>query len=181
MGKQLKHWGIAGFFFTAVVGTLLHFAYDWSGDNPIVAMISSVNESVWEHMKLLVVPVLIFSVIQFFAQGKNRPDFLAVRGISTLVATFLIPVLFYTYTGILGYHLVWVDILIFYLAAAALFLLDAALFQRGTLTGGGLQILGLLILWGLLFLFVWCTFHPVMLNLWRDPVTGGYGIAASGM
>ena len=37
-------------------------------------------------------------------------------------------------------------------------------------------ILGLLALWGLAFLFVYCTFHPPELGLWQDPVTLGYGL-----
>ena len=34
----------------------------------------------------------------------------------------------------------------------------------------------LLALWGLAFLFVYCTFHPPELGLWQDPVTLGYGL-----
>ena len=37
-------------------------------------------------------------------------------------------------------------------------------------------VLGLLVLWGLAFLFVYFTFHPPGLALWQDPVTGGYGV-----
>ena len=37
-------------------------------------------------------------------------------------------------------------------------------------------MMGLLVLWGLAFLFVYCTFHPPELGLWQDPVTLGYGL-----
>ena len=35
---------------------------------------------------------------------------------------------------------------------------------------------GLAALWALAFCFVWCTFRPVHLALWRDPVTNKFGI-----
>ena len=87
-----------------------------------------------------------------------------------------IPVLFYTYTGALGIHIVWADILVFFLAALAAFALDFHLLQKGRFTSLWQQLLGLLVLWGLAFLFVYFTFRPPMLALWQDPVTGVYGI-----
>lgn len=36
---------LSRFLFISVLGVLLHFTYEWSGDNPIVALFSAVNES----------------------------------------------------------------------------------------------------------------------------------------
>ena len=46
---------IARILSVSLLGTLLHFTYRWSGRNPLIA---PVNESVWEHMKLLFFPML---------------------------------------------------------------------------------------------------------------------------
>ena len=140
MRRRLFFWELAGFLFTGALGVLLHFLYEWSGGNTLAAAFSAVNESTWEHMKLL-----------------------------------LIPVLFYTYTGVLGRNINWVDIAIFFLADLGAFLLDAWLLRRGKLTAPWQQILGLLILWAVAFCFVWCTFRPVKLALWMDPGTGTFG------
>ena len=51
--KALTKWQISGFIFTGVFGVLLHFLYGWTGENVLVALFSAVNESVWEHMKLV--------------------------------------------------------------------------------------------------------------------------------
>lgn len=176
MGKSLRSWEIAGAVFTAAAGVLLHFTFAWSGDNPVVGAFSAVNESTWEHMKLLMIPAFLFTLVQFFAMGRSYPDFLAVRGVSVLAGTLLIPVLFYTYTGILGFHTAWADIAIFFAADFFLFWLDDFLLRRGALSSPGWQVAGAALLVGMLFLFLWCTFHPAPLNLWRDSVTGGYGI-----
>ena len=104
MRKRLFYWELAGFLFTAALGTLLHFVYDWSGGSTLAAAFSAVNESTWEHMKLLFFPALVFSVVQVWALGRTYPDLLEVRAISVLAGLALIPTLFYTYTGVLGFH-----------------------------------------------------------------------------
>ena len=176
MRKQLFFWELAGFLVTGALGSLLHFVYQWSGENQVAAAFSAVNESTWEHMKLLFIPLFLFSVVQVCVMGRNYPNFLAVRAVSILTGLVLIPVLFYTYTGVLGRSVDWVNIAIFFLAALGAFLLDFRLLRRSRLSAPWQQILGLIVLWALAFCFVWCTFHPVELALWRDPVTGGYGV-----
>ena len=176
MGKKLFFWELAGFLFTSAAGTALHFVYGWSGGWSVAAAFSAVNESTWEHMKLLFFPMFVFSVVQLGVQGRTYPNFLAVRGISTLAGTALIPALFYTYAGALGFHVMWADIAVFYLSALGAFALDFRLLRRGRFSSLWQQILGLLALWALAFLFVYCTFHPPELGLWQDPVTLGYGI-----
>lgn len=176
MGKRMFWWGLAGFLFTAAAGTLLHFAFDWSGGSRIAAAFSPVNESVWEHMKMLFFPVLAFSVVQFCFQGKYEPDFLAVRGLSALAGTALIPVLFYTYTGILGHRVLWADAAVFLLADALTFRMDGRLRRRDAFSALWLQFVGLGVLWGLAFLFVLWTFRPPVLPLFADPRTALHGL-----
>lgn len=176
MGRRLFFWELGGFLFTGALGTALHFVYDWSGRSPAAAAFSAVNESTWEHMKLLFVPVFLFSVVQVCVLGRDCPHLLWSRALSTLAGLALIPVLFYTYTGALGRHWVWADIAIFFLADLGAFALDFALLRRGRCRAGWRQLAGLAALWGLAFCFVWCTVHPIHLPLWQDPVTGLYGI-----
>lgn len=176
MGKRLLCWELAGALFTAVLGTLLHFVYGWSGDWSVAAAFSAVNESTWEHMKLLFFPLFLFSIVQLCCLGKTYPNFLAARGISALTGVLLIPVLFYTYTGVVGDHVMWADIAVFYIAVLAAFALDFRLLRRGRFNALWQQMAGLLLLWGLAFLFVYCSFHPPLLGLWQDPVTRGYGL-----
>ena len=176
MRKQLFFWELAGFLVTGALGVLLHFVYEWSGGSQVAAAFSAVNESTWEHMKLLFFPLFLFSVVQVCVMGRNYPNFLAVRAVSILTGLVLIPVLFYTYTGVLGRSVDWVNIALFFLAALGAFLLDFRLLRRSRLSAPWQQILGLAVLWALAFCFVWCTFHPVELALWRDPGTGGFGV-----
>ena len=63
MKKNSFLWGLGGFTFTSVMGTLLHFLYELSGGRLWAAVISGVNESTWEHMKLLFWPLFLFALI----------------------------------------------------------------------------------------------------------------------
>lgn len=178
MRRKLFRWELVGFLFTAGAGTLLHFVYEWSGRSKIVAAFSAVNESTWEHMKLLFIPLFLFSLIQVVFLWKTYPSLPAVRGLSAVVGTALIPVLYYTYTGVWGQHVMWADIAVLFLSAAGAFLLDYALLRRGKLSSPFLQVLGLAALWGLLFAFIFFTFRTPHLAIFQDPLTLGYGIAA---
>lgn len=176
MNKKLKAWGAAGAVFAAAAGPLLHFAFAWSGNNALVGVVSAVNESVWEHMKLLAMPVLFFTALQFAVVGRHCPNFPAARGISILAGLAVIPLLFYGYTAVLGGNVMWVDIALFFLADFFLFWLDSMLLRQGRLASNGWRKAGAALLLGILFLFIWFTFRPPHLGLWRDSVTGGYGI-----
>lgn len=108
--NPLKRYTIAGILFTAVLGTLSHFFYEWSGRLSFVGLFTPVSESTWEHCKLLFFPMLIYSC---FMKRKLKPAYPGIT--SSLLAgllsgSLLIPVLFYTYTGILGFHLLALDI-----------------------------------------------------------------------
>ena len=175
MGRRLFFWEAAGFLWTAAAGTLRHFAWDWSGGGAFAAAFSAVNESTWEHMKLLFVPLFLFTVVQVVVLGRTYPNLLAVRAVTVLLGLSLIPVLFYTYQGVLGFQITRANIAVFYLSALAAFVLDFRLLRQGRLASPWQQLAGLAVLWVLAFAFVWCTFRPPRLGLWRDPLTGGYG------
>ena len=177
MRKRLFRWELGGFFWTAAAGTLLHFVYGWSGGSAAAAVFAAVNESVWEHMKLLVMPAFLFTALQVWVLGEIYPNIPAVRAITIPFGALLIPVLYYTYTGALGLQAAWMNLVIFYLSAAIMFWLDYRLLRTGLPAFSWAQLLGVALLWGLVFVFVWCTFRPPELPLWQDPVSGTYGAA----
>ena len=167
MKQRRFGWELAGFLWTAAVGTLLHWLYEWSGKATVAAAFSAVNESVWEHMKLLAVPVFFFTAAEVCFQSREHPNILAVRGAALLVGLLLIPTVYYTYTGALGLQIMWVDILIFFLADGGLFWLDFHLLRKGALGGLWRQAAGLLALLAVLFAFLWWSYHAPALPLFR--------------
>lgn len=119
--NKLKIYTVAGIIFTLIVGTLFHFIYEWSGNNYIVGFISPVNESTWEHMKLIFFPMLFYS---FYMNHKLKSQYSCVTSallFSIILGTFLIPVIFYTYSGILGRNILFLDILTFIISVLIAF------------------------------------------------------------
>lgn len=112
---------LTGILFTLILGVLLHFFYEWSGKNPFAALFSPVSESVWEHLKLLFFPALVYTFFEIIVLFKISNHFLTVRIISLLLGMFFIISAFFTYTGIFGRNFLVLDILIFILSVLITF------------------------------------------------------------
>ena len=174
MKRSIGLWQLAGFAVTALGGTLLHFLYDWSGEAAWIAPFSGVNESTWEHMKLLFWPMFLFALVQslFF---RDREDFWCIKLRGILTGLILIPVLFYTYNGVVGQSPDWINIAIFFVSAAAAYLRETRSLRRED--GACLRPKAAPgILWALAALFAVFTFWTPEIGLFRDPLTGAYGI-----
>ena len=152
----------------------MHFLYDWLGESVFVAPFSSVNESTWEHMKLLFWPMFIFAVVQSFF-FKDRKDFWCVKLRGTLLGLILIPVLFYTYNGVIGKSPDWINIAIFFISAAVAYIYETRLFNSGKLSSQNSKR-SFIWLCVIAVLFVVFTFRTPELGIFKDPLTGELGI-----
>ena len=119
--KQLKKYIIIGIIFVLITGTLAHFFYEWTGNNYVTGLFTPVNESVWEHMKLLFFPMLIYLFVVFFKLRSDNPCIISAFCFGILLGTFLIPVFFYAYTSILGRNIFALDVGIFVLSTLIAF------------------------------------------------------------
>ena len=175
MKNTVSYWQMVGFFFVAIIGTLLHFLQDWTGGNQVVAQFSAVNESIWEHLKLLYYPTMGFAVAEYLAWGRDVSSFWWVKLIGILLGLTLIPVVYYTYTGILGVNVDWLNVAIFFLVDGLVFWAESKLFERNFTCRINPRIAVLFA--GLLaVLFVVFTFRPPHIPLFQDPMTHTYGI-----
>ncbi len=174
MKNALSRLQLLGFVFTGIAGTLLHFAYDWSGENSLVAIFSAVNESTWEHMKLLFFPMFLFALVEAHFLEDQYPNYWCVKLAGIVTGVVSIPVLFYTYTGIFGRSVDWINIAIFFVAAALSYLPETYLMSRGKCSCKSPTVA-----YALLFLlaiaFILLTWFPPRIPLFQDPTTGQYG------
>lgn len=101
-------------------------------------------------------------------------SFWRVKLLGILLGLVLIPVLYYTYTGILGVSADWFNITIFFIAASGAFWLEAMLFRRNfSCPLSSKTAFVLICLIGTLFAIL--TFLPPKIPFFRDPLTGTYG------
>lgn len=113
--KLLVKYVIAGIIGVSIAGTLAHFLYEWTGQNPVIGLFTAVNESTWEHMKLIFFPMMLYYIFIWFKLRRRAPETLPALLIAALIGTCLIPVLFYTYTGILGFMVTAANLAIYYI------------------------------------------------------------------
>ena len=174
MKKSIASWQWIGFGVTALAGTLLHFLYDWLGEAKWIAPFSGVNESTWEHMKLLFWPMFIYSVVQSFFHGDIEGFWcIKLRGI--LLGLALIPTLFYTYNGAIGKSPDWLNIAIFFISAAVAYIFETRLFNSGKVRCLSPRA-AFVTLCIIAALFVVFTFVTPTIGIFRDPITNSYGI-----
>jgi hypothetical protein len=111
--RRILLWELAGIIFIVVLGSLLHFAFEWSGHWTPIAPIAAVNESVWEHLKLGFWPALAYAVLEYTRFGKSANNFFFAKTLGIYLIPVSIVALYYSYTAILGHGLLIVDIVIF--------------------------------------------------------------------
>ncbi len=174
MKKMIPYWQMVGFIFTAVAGTLLHFLFDWTGENVAVVLFSAVNESIWEHLKLLFYPMLLFAAVEYFNWGREVESFWCIKLLGSLLGFMLIVTVYYTYTGALGVKADWFNITLFFLAAGLVYWVETKLFQRQFVCKLG-EKRAILLLFLLVIAFTVLTFLPPQIPLFADPITGTYG------
>lgn len=174
MKRSVALWQWLGFLFVSVAGTALHYVYEWTGESVFAAPFSGVNESTWEHMKLLFFPMLVFGVLQRYF-WREQENFWSVKALGALAGLVSVPVLFYTINGAFGKTPDWLNISLFFVSAAVAFLLEYVLFKKELPKcknhGWGILVLGVLALAFAIF-----TFATPEIPLFRDPLTGTYGV-----
>ena len=174
MKLSFRLWQIFGFVITSIAGTILHFLYEWTGGLKWIAPFSGVNESTWEHMKLLFWPMFIFAIVQslFF---KERYGFWHIKLRGIFLGLILIPIIFYTYNGVIGRSPDWFNIAIFFIAAAIAYIYETQLYNSEESSFFSSKA-SFALLCAIALLFIIFTFVTPRFGIFKDPLTGTYGI-----
>lgn len=164
---KIRNYQIFSIIFTFILGTLLHFTYKLSGENQFVAIFSAINESVWEHLKLLFFPMLITLIVGYFYVGKNIPNFICSKTIGIIIAMAFTIIFFYTYTGILGTNITIIDVSSFFIATFLGEFISYLLIINKFKCNTAVSIIILIIIF---FCFILFTYYPPNIGLFRDPL-----------
>jgi len=167
--RKLKNGSVIGSLFVVILGCFLHYAYELSGNNQFVGLFASVNESVWEHLKLLVMPYLLFVGCEWIIHGRNYPGLLASRTCSLLCGICFLLTMFYTYSGILGAHLFFIDILIFFLSVLISFVVSCKFMEKRIFDVTKQDFIAFLFLVILILCFWSFSFMPPEMGLFSVP------------
>ncbi len=160
-----------------LVGSLLHFAYAWSGRKKWLAVFAAVNESTWEHVKLALSGIFCCMLVDVWFLGDN-PNYWLARSASFIVPVIVIPLVFYGYTSFTRRAVLSVDIATFAVTAlisSLVFVWVLNLPPIGIIGGLVSGAISLVIMVSYLLL----SFFPMRDNkMFQDPVTRKYGLDA---
>ncbi len=157
------------------LSSLLHLAYKLSGRSIIVAVFASVNESVWEHVKILVIPFLLWSIAEYYILKPNFKRLIVARCAGTLTIMLLTVCFFFVYSGIWGSSVLWIDITAAFLWIACGELVSIRIINSDMNVRDIFPISAALLC--LIIVMLLCfTVSPPKIGLFRDPVTQLYGL-----
>lgn len=174
MKSSIVFFQFLGLIFVSVSGVLLHFAFDWSDGSFFIAPFSAVNESIWEHMKLIYILLLVYAFWESKMTKNRLENFWCIKALGIMLGIFLIPAFYYTYTYGLGITVDWVNIATYFVVAAIVFTFETLLFIKCVFMQHS-QALPLFLLALIFISFSIFTFFPPELPIFKDPITGTYG------
>ncbi len=164
---------LSRFLFISVLGVLLHFTYEWSGDNPIVALFSAVNESTWEHLKLLFFPMLLLTIIELLFTEKSQlpSNYLFARTIGIISDMAFIVIAFYTLTGVFAKLPDAVNITLYFLGVFLALCIENKINRGNSQNHSAFAAIVLLALTIAFFVF---SKYPPSIGLFANPVLTGF-------
>lgn len=162
----------------SIIGSLLHFVFDWTRHNRIAAIFSAVNESYWEHIKIAIWPTVLLQIVLFAAGGYQNLSFIP----AATIALYSLPVsmlgIVFLYKSITKRNILWLDIASFFViiaVAQTLFVLVLEQLDASWVT----VVLAGFFLVGLLIASLRFTLRPPNEpDAFIDPLTQKYGLHA---
>ena len=161
-----------------LLGSVLHFLFDWTKHNRFVAVFSAVNESYWEHIKIAIWPVFLLQIVLFSLGGYKIFSFIP----AATIALYSIPVsmvgLVFLYKSVTKRNILWLDISIFFVCIAVAQSIFVLLLGQLAPTSGTVVMASLFLL-GLIVAFLLFTFRPpTEPDVFLDPIKKDYGLRA---
>lgn len=171
---SLKKIKIINVVFLFLLSFLWHFVYDWFPNN-IFALFFPVNESIWEHMKIIYYCLFMGSILEFVLCKKNNIKInnfyieAMVKSILVVIFYLIIFVPFYLWLG---------ESMLISISLMLITYIFMEYIGYKILTGEemNINILPVIIIVLGCIMFVILTFYPLHNFLFFDEVKFGYGI-----
>ena len=149
--SRLSKAALITFVVATLAGSCLHFLYAlWP--NGLTALLAPVNESLWEHVKILYWPCLLSGVLLV----RREPESLGARAFSLLLSAAVMLGVGYLYHVVLEGDSLFFDVALYVLVMAAFFLLPCFLRTPVWSRTRLLWVVLVLALGAATFVFTWC-------------------------
>ena len=115
MNKNILEWEVAGILFILFIGSGLHFAFEMSNYSYPIAAFAAVNESIWEHLKMVFWPGLFFFIVQYrlLWDKEDAARFWTAKALCLFLMPLVIAGGWYGIVALTGQHYFIIDIALF--------------------------------------------------------------------
>ena len=167
---------IISFIVISIIGTLSHFLYDISNHNKVIGLFTAVNESTWEHVKIVLTPTLLWGLVDGYIYGSN-PNYFLAKFASLFIIIIFMPALYYGHKAIIKKEIFILDIINFYIVILASQYLFYILLRIDAVPYivEYISVIGIFLLFGGYMIH---TLMPAKSFLFKDPLTKKYGYKA---
>ena len=172
---NLKKMILVNSLITFLLCFLTHFIYDLL-PNPLFAIFFPVNESIWEHMKMLYTTILLYGLGEYFVLKKKKINHHNFTLTLFLKAFLSIPIylalylpIFYNFGENMFINFTILIITIFIVNLIGYFLLNLRPFKYQ-------KIIGVILIIFLYVIMIYLTYKPLKNDLFFDPKEEKYGL-----
>ncbi len=170
MQNEKVFWSsLTGFFTVSLLGVVGHFLYGLSGNSTAVGLFMPVNESVWEHLKLLFFPFMVYTFIEWAVYGRKTAGFLFSRVTGVIAGLVLIPTAYFIYTSVIGRRFAVIDMMLFFIAVFTAFYVSYRRILKGSDKTLWRTVSAVILFAGITALFIGLTFFPPQTALFQSP------------
>ena len=172
---SLKTIKIIGFFVIFLLCFPFHFLYDWL-PNSLFSIFFPVNESIWEHMKLIYTSFVFYGIFDYLLLKKNKivfNNFLIQLFLIPIIAIFIYLIIFIPIYKIIGENMIisigLLAVVILIEQILSYFILQYKEIKYQNIIG----IIGIILIY---IIFGYLTYKPIENYIFYDTVKDKYGI-----
>ncbi len=164
---------VISFLIILIIGTLLHFTHDWFKKGLLLHLFSALNESTWEHMKLLLFPTILVMIFQYFVFNENYSNLWNAWLILLVVEMVTMPLIFEPLRLSMKKVPFWITIAIFILSIILGVVAEYFVLLRNFIVFN--EIFALISVCVIVFLYFVFSFNPPRVWIFKDPIEKKYG------
>lgn len=160
---------IYGMLFTVVIGMLLHNIYAWSDKSLFVAVLAPVNGSVFQQLKLLFTPYMLWTLVEYTHYGQYEKNFIPIKGVALFAGMMMIVLLLNRFITVMCRNNRWMQVTAFFIAVPTTFCADYLLTVHNLSVTPATHLTGSLFLFFTALAMAIFTFYPPDHPLFTDP------------
>lgn len=164
-----------GVIFIFFIGFIIHNLYDWF-PNIITLIISPVNESIFEHLKMILSSYVIWIIIKYLIYKKcnlEKNSFFFKELLTVIFNIILFLSIFLPIYNAFGENLI-ITLLIYFISIIITSILNY--FFKIKIESKLLNIIGIIFMIIIYITTTYLTYNPLINNFFLDPISNSYGL-----